>query len=606
MKRILALLLTVIMLVSIMPSVGLAEGYDYELSRPLTLVSNGTSYASLTNCHKDYWNNPYYASWTILYATGTNSTVDVYNYIPYVFDTTITLNDGDWVSFKGINNAPNDNDDFNPKYLQFFMTGSIAAYGNIMSLCCSDNFAKSQEIPYDSSFYGLFKDCTSLTKAPHLPATTLAEKCYNSMFYGCTSLTVAPALPATTLESSSYSHMFENCSSLVTAPKLPATILAASCYNSMFSNCTSLTEAPALPATTLYDWCYYDMFHCCSSLIVAPELPATTLANDACYNYMFKGCDKLTIYESNEELTNEMLIFNLDDSKLAGQNVSKYALCMVVNSSHDNSKNNGNIPLLQRVDGNSLKAYAGDPASNTNYYCHKFVRIDEESEDYVKTRYVSTNPNVNIEITPENRPGYVLSGVYYTKGDLEERIEITNKVDGKYYLTLPDLDAYPNNYITISASYVLEDNTPRIAPAEKAVPKIYVGEDRPEITVLTLSDTYITENKTFSASAPIIIEDNRTFLGIRDMAYALGIDPMAIKWDEATKTASITKSGATIEVTQGSNIIKHTYGGYIYSVNSDVSAINKNDRIYLPFRVIFQLFGYTVNWDNDTRIITCK
>ena len=34
----------------------------------------------------------------------------------------------------------------------------------------------------------MFKCCTSLTTAPVLPATTLAEGCYQGMFEGCTSL----------------------------------------------------------------------------------------------------------------------------------------------------------------------------------------------------------------------------------------------------------------------------------------------------------------------------------------------------------------------------------------------------------------------------------
>lgn len=37
----------------------------------------------------------------------------------------------------------------------------------------------------------MFRDCTSLTTAPSLPATTLALSCYISMFYGCTSIKLA-------------------------------------------------------------------------------------------------------------------------------------------------------------------------------------------------------------------------------------------------------------------------------------------------------------------------------------------------------------------------------------------------------------------------------
>ena len=142
---------------------------------------------------------------------------------------------------------------------------------------------------YDS----MFRSCTSLTQAPALPATTLAEGCYRYMFYGCTSLTQAPALPATSLAKNCYDGIFWNCRSLTQAPALPATTLAENCYIRMFNNCSSLTQAPALPATALAKGCYDGMFFGCSSLTQAPALPATALA-DSCYNYMFYGCTNLT------------------------------------------------------------------------------------------------------------------------------------------------------------------------------------------------------------------------------------------------------------------------------------------------------------------------
>ena len=140
----------------------------------------------------------------------------------------------------------------------------------------------------------MFRGCTSLIQAPALPATTLVEGCYESMFYGCTSLTQAPALPATTLASDCYSSMFDSCTSLTQAPALPATTLADSCYIGMFTGCTSLIQAPALPATTLAVGCYSGMFAGCTSLIQAPALPATTLAT-YCYQYMFYGCTSLKL-----------------------------------------------------------------------------------------------------------------------------------------------------------------------------------------------------------------------------------------------------------------------------------------------------------------------
>ena len=144
--------------------------------------------------------------------------------------------------------------------------------------------------------FSMFSDCTSLTTAPELPATTLASSCYSNMFFGCISLTTAPSLPATTLADSCYSNMFSGCTSLTTAPELPATTLALKCYYNMFVGCTSLTAGPLSvgnSATTLAPQCCYSMFQSCTSLTTAPELPAATLA-DYCYQYMFSGCTSLT------------------------------------------------------------------------------------------------------------------------------------------------------------------------------------------------------------------------------------------------------------------------------------------------------------------------
>ena len=196
----------------------------------------------------------------------------------------VTLADGDKMYVKSDGARPMSEDDYIYKY--FVMTGSIAASGNIMSLY--DFFGSLPRYAFDS----LFKNCTSLTAAPELPATTLAEYCYSQMFYGCTSLTAAPELPATTLVWYCYFDMFDGCSSLTTVPELHATTLANSCYKSMFSACTSLTTAPALPATTLDDSCYYSMFSSCTSLTTAPELPATELVS-SCYSFMFLFCNNL-------------------------------------------------------------------------------------------------------------------------------------------------------------------------------------------------------------------------------------------------------------------------------------------------------------------------
>ena len=38
----------------------------------------------------------------------------------------------------------------------------------------------------------MFQECTALTQAPELPATILADNCYNNMFYACKSPLTLP------------------------------------------------------------------------------------------------------------------------------------------------------------------------------------------------------------------------------------------------------------------------------------------------------------------------------------------------------------------------------------------------------------------------------
>ena len=211
-------------------------------------------------------------------------------WVDYTLNTAITLNTGDKVSFRAKSDRTSEQNAGD--YFQFEMAGKIEAWHNVMSMSRTNDFATYNTTPGTGTFIQLFKDCTSLTKAPVLPATTLASSCYYGMFSGCTSLTEAPVLPATTLASSCYYGMFLGCTSLTEAPVLPATTLADYCYSSMFSGCTSLVKAPELPATTLGERCYQQMFDGCTSLIKAPALPATTLAV-FCYGSMFSGCASL-------------------------------------------------------------------------------------------------------------------------------------------------------------------------------------------------------------------------------------------------------------------------------------------------------------------------
>ena len=102
-----------------------------------------------------------------------------WNKLLYGINHPIRLSDGEFIYLKGSNTSLYG--------LQFMMSGSIAASGNIMSLI-DDGLCDTVTIS-SRCFEQLFKDCSALTSAPYLPATTLSSYCYREMFSGCTSLT---------------------------------------------------------------------------------------------------------------------------------------------------------------------------------------------------------------------------------------------------------------------------------------------------------------------------------------------------------------------------------------------------------------------------------
>lgn len=82
-------------------------------------------------------------------------------------------------------------------YYYFGCYTNVAASGNIQSLLKAD-CSRTDAPAY--CYYELFSSMTNrLTQAPELPATTINDYCYAGMFRNCSSLTSAPTLPAMTL-----------------------------------------------------------------------------------------------------------------------------------------------------------------------------------------------------------------------------------------------------------------------------------------------------------------------------------------------------------------------------------------------------------------------
>jgi hypothetical protein len=189
------------------------------------------------------------------------------SWTPYT--TAITLNAGQVACIRG--NRPNyknaGTDQWETPVNKPIFEANKKCYisGNIMSLL------EDKVNLVESAFQGAFSkgSGTAVTyididpEAPLLlPATTLAPKCYMQMFRNCTSLTRAPVFRVEVPAYRSCYNMLRQCSNVTDAStiELPATTLAEDCYRELFRQCSKLEAVPVLPAPTLVKGCYQQMF----------------------------------------------------------------------------------------------------------------------------------------------------------------------------------------------------------------------------------------------------------------------------------------------------------------------------------------------------------
>lgn len=187
---------------------------------------------------------------------------------------TESINSGQTLSFRG-NLIPASNKGIGT----FTISKKCNLKGNCMSMLFGDNAADNFSLNgKDYAFYKLFYNCTNIVSVSEnfLPATILADSCYQ--------------------------NIFDRCENLMNSPKLPATTLASYCYANMFYICRSLTTAPELPATTLKSRCYSYMFYACSKLNYIKML-ATDISAFRCLNYWVCGISSTGTFVKNPAMT---------------------------------------------------------------------------------------------------------------------------------------------------------------------------------------------------------------------------------------------------------------------------------------------------------------
>jgi len=114
------------------------------------------------------------------------------------------------------------------------------------------------------------------------------------------------------------------------------------------------------------------------------------------------------------------------------------------------------------------------------------------------------------------------------------------------------------------------------------------------------SSTYVLNGAEYTMDVAPYIKDARTYMPIRYVAYALGINDNNILWDQANKTVTLMKGDKVVQLQIGSKAI--VINGA--AVTMDVAPEISSDRTMLPARFVAQAFGADVDWDEATQTVT--
>lgn len=163
-----------------------------------------------------------------------------------------SVNNGDWTTLKAGTGVPFGGTNGNlrlrgtnlngtsvpSQYSTITFTDSnvpVACTGDIRTLLDWNNYATVNT--ENAMFIKLFENCSVLTSAPELPATSLADNCYLCMFSGCTNLKSAE-LSIEFLDRGCCSQMFYNCTNLSSVTMLAPSkeITLSGSYGSYLDN----------------------------------------------------------------------------------------------------------------------------------------------------------------------------------------------------------------------------------------------------------------------------------------------------------------------------------------------------------------------------------
>ena len=128
------------------------------------------------------------------------------------------------------------------------------------------------------------------------------------------------------------------------------------------------------------------------------------------------------------------------------------------------------------------------------------------------------------------------------------------------------------------------------------------GDTKQAATFVIGSTTYTVDGVEQTMDVAPYVKDGRTYLPVRYVANALGVNDNNIMWDSASGTVTLIKGDKVVQVTVGSkNMVINGA-----TIAMDAAPEITDGRTMLPFRWIAWAFGANVEWDGATQTVTME
>jgi len=122
-----------------------------------------------------------------------------------------------------------------------------------------------------------------------------------------------------------------------------------------------------------------------------------------------------------------------------------------------------------------------------------------------------------------------------------------------------------------------------------------------KVTFIVGQKAYLTDGQAKSMDTAPFVENGRTYVPMRFMAYALGVPEEGVKYNDGVVILTVP------DMTQGHTVRMETGNTTLYvddrAVQMDVAPLNRDDRTFLPARWLAEAVEYEVKWNEASQSV---